>query len=90
MKFDINMHSLARISVNSRERVNANFPDQVILDPETKKPIIDEEWHEVPYGVAVALRDLDARISALEKVEKVAVIKPMKAPTGAKRRVVKE
>ena len=78
MKFAIDMHSQARVSVNSRERRNANFPDQVILDPETKKPVIDEDWHEIPYGVALALQELDTRLQALEHLEKTVVIKPLK------------
>jgi len=89
VKFSIDMHSLAKVSVLSRQKVNANFPDQPLLD-DKGKPVYEEDWHEVPYGVAIALQDIDRRICALENLEKTAVIKPARKPKGTKRRVVKE
>ena len=65
MKIKYDLYSQAKISVSSRPRINANFPDQPILD-ERKNPVIDEEWLEVPFAVAKGLENLQNAITELE------------------------
>ena len=65
MKIKYDMYSQARISITSRLRVNANFPDKPLLD-EKGREVYEEDWHEVPFAVALGLENLQNQIADLE------------------------
>jgi len=74
MKIKYDMFSQARISLESRAKIN---PVTMVPVVDGKgKPVYEDVEMEVPVAVAKALEELQNRIDILENAEKAAIIRP--------------